>query len=139
MSGNKTQGIIKLTGTEPLQNIKPQHEIKIDKDTKLSQLIDAGANPAPLVSQVATETVIAKAQEHGFGIVGVHNFFSSNGAQAFYAEKIAGKDLIGIVLPAHQLRLRLLAVLIPYLGLTHWRFHSRPIINRLYSICRPRQ
>ena len=27
MSGIKTQGVIKLTGTEPLQNIKPKHEI----------------------------------------------------------------------------------------------------------------
>jgi L-2-hydroxycarboxylate dehydrogenase (NAD+) len=30
--------------------------------------------------------------------VGVHNYFSSNGAQAYYAELIAKKDLIGIVM-----------------------------------------
>ena len=98
MSGIKTQGIIKLTGTEPMQEIKPEHEIKIEKDTKLSQLINAGACPAPLVSQIATDTVINKAKEQGLGIVGVHNTFSSNGAQAFYAEKIAKEDLIGIVM-----------------------------------------
>lgn len=46
-SGIKTQGIIKMTGTEPLQNIQPKHEIKIERDTKLSQLINGGANPAP--------------------------------------------------------------------------------------------
>lgn len=97
MSGNKTQGIIKMTGTEPLQNIKPKHEVKIERDTKISQLINAGANPAPLVSQIATETLIRKAKENGFAIVGVRNTFSSNGAQAFYAEKIAKENLIGIV------------------------------------------
>lgn len=98
MSGIKTQGIIKMTGTEPLQDIKPKHEIRIERDTKLSQLINAGAYPAPLVSQRATDTVIEKAKEHGFAIVGVHNTFSSNGAQAYYAERIAQEDLIGIVM-----------------------------------------
>ena len=97
MSGNSTQGIIKMTGTEPLQNIKPKYEIKIDRDKKLSQLIDGGANPAPMVSSHATDVAILKAKEHGFGIVGVRNTFSSNGAQAYYAEKIAEADLIGIV------------------------------------------
>ncbi len=98
MSGNKTQGLIKMTGTEPVQDIKPIHEIKVERDTKLSQLINAGANPAPLVSGIATDVVIKKAKEHGFGLVGVHNYFSSNGAQAYYAERIAQEDLIGIVL-----------------------------------------
>lgn len=96
-SGIKTQGIIKMTGTEPLQDIQPAHEIKVERDTKLSQLINGGAHPAPLVSQKATDVAIQKAKEHGFGIVGVRNTFSSNGAQAFYADKIAQQDLIGIV------------------------------------------
>lgn len=98
MSGNKTQGLIKMTGTEPLQSIQPLHEIRVERDKKLSQLINAGANPAPLVSGLATDAVIQKAKEHGFGLVGVHNYFSSNGAQAYYAERIAKEDLIGIVL-----------------------------------------
>jgi LDH2 family malate/lactate/ureidoglycolate dehydrogenase len=97
MSGNSTQGIIKMTGTEPLQKIKPQYPIKVDRDKKLSQLINAGSNPAPIVSSHATDVAIQKAKEHGFGIVGVRNTFSSNGAQAYYAEKIAEADLIGIV------------------------------------------
>lgn len=98
MSGNKTQGILKMTGTEPIQSIRPEHEVRVERDTKLSQLINAGANPAPLVSLLATDAAIAKAKEHGFGLVGVHNYFSSNGAQAYYAEKIAKADLIGVVL-----------------------------------------
>lgn len=97
MSGLNTMGIIKMAGTEPLQDIKPKSEIKIERDTKLSQLIDAGANPAPLVSSIATDTVIQKAKSHGFGIVGVRNIFSSNGAQSFYVDRIARNGLIGIM------------------------------------------
>lgn len=97
MSGNKTQGLIKMTGTEPLQDVKPKYAPKVERDTKLSQLIDAGANPAPLVAVQATQVAIEKAKESGFGIVGVRNTYSSNGAQAYYAELIARDDLIGIV------------------------------------------
>lgn len=97
MSGKKTQGLVKMTGTEPIQNIKPLYEPKVERDTKLSQLIDGGAHPAPVVADLGTEVAIRKAKEHGFGIVGVRNTFSSNGAQAYYAEKIAQNDLIGIV------------------------------------------
>lgn len=97
MADIKPMGIAKLTGTEPLQNVKPKYPIKIDRDTKLSQLIDAGANPATLVCQIATDTVIKKAKENGFGIVGVHNTFSSNTSQAFYVERIAKENLIGIM------------------------------------------
>lgn len=96
-SGNKTQGIVKLTGAEPMQDVIPQHEIIIERDTKLSQLINGGANPAPFVTQVATDVVVQKAKEHGFAIVGVHNINTSNGAQAYYAEQIAKNDLIGLV------------------------------------------
>jgi LDH2 family malate/lactate/ureidoglycolate dehydrogenase len=97
MSGIKTQGIVKMTGTEPLQDIQPLYSPKIERDTQLSQLIDGGANPAPVVASLATETAIAKAKEHGFAIIGARNTFSSNGAQSYYAEKIAGNDLIGFV------------------------------------------
>lgn len=97
LSGNKTQGLVKMTGTEPIQDIKPKYAPKIERNTKLSQLIDGGANPAPVVASLATEVVIEKAKEHGFGIVGLRNTFSSNGAQAYYAERIADNDLIGFV------------------------------------------
>ena len=97
MSENKTQGLVKMTGTEPLQNIQAKYSPKIERETQLSQLIDGGANPAPVVASIATDTAIAKAKEHGFAIVGARNTFSSNGAQAYYAEQIADNDLIGFV------------------------------------------
>lgn len=34
MSGNRTQGLLKMTGTEPLQSIKPKSEIKVVRDKK---------------------------------------------------------------------------------------------------------
>jgi L-2-hydroxycarboxylate dehydrogenase (NAD+) len=97
MAGVKTQGVIKFAGSEPLQDIVPKYEIKIERETPVSVLIDGGANPAPLVAQIATDRVIDKAGCSGMGIVGVHNLFSSTGAQAFYARRIAEAGLIGIV------------------------------------------
>lgn len=98
MSGIHTQGILKLTGASSLQNIHPEHDIAVERETKLSQLLNAGNNPAPLVSQIATDVVIEKAKEHGIGLVGVHNINSSNGAQAYYVERIAKENLIGVML-----------------------------------------
>lgn len=97
MSGNKTQGLVKMTGTEPIQSIVPRYEPKVERETQLSQLIDGGANPAPVVASLGADVAIQKAQQHGFAIVGVRNTFSSNGAQAYYAEYIAQRDLIGFV------------------------------------------
>jgi L-2-hydroxycarboxylate dehydrogenase (NAD+) len=96
MSGIKPMGVAKLTGTEPLQNVKPNHEVSIERETKLSMLINAEGNPSPLVSQMATDIVIEKAKQHGMAIIGVHNTYSSNLAQAYYVEKIAREDLIGV-------------------------------------------
>ncbi len=97
MSGYVTQGIIKLTGTEPLQDIEPDGQILIEKDTRLSQVINANRNPSMLASQKGTEAAIQKAKAHGFGLVAVHNFFSSNGALSYYTEQIAKADLIGLM------------------------------------------
>ena len=98
MAGIKPMGLAKMTGTEPIQNMKAQHEIKIERETKLSQLINAGGHAAPLVCVRAVDTAIQKAKEHGMAIVGVRNTHSSNLTQAYYAERIAREDLIGITM-----------------------------------------
>lgn len=97
MSGNKTQGITKLSGSNPLQNIKPEYPVKIEKETKVSALLDGGRNPAIVVADKAVEIASKKAKEIGIAIVGTHNIFSSNGAQSYYVEKLARQDLIGIM------------------------------------------
>lgn len=97
MSGFKTQGVVKLAWSEPLQNIKPIWPYTKEKDTKISLRINANKQPAPLIAQIATQHAIKKAKKLGVGIVGVHNTFSSNGTQAFYVEKMAKEWLIWIV------------------------------------------
>ncbi len=98
ITGKNTQGILKLMVTEPIQNIKPQSEPKVIKDTKLSALIDGGGNPGILVSRVATKLVIEKCKENGFAIVGTKNTFSSTGVIGYYAGEIAKNDFIGMVM-----------------------------------------
>ncbi len=97
MTGLITQGIIKLSGTEPVQKIIPESEIKIERETKVSALLNGGKNPAMVVSKKATDIAIQKAKEVGMSIVGVRNIFSSNGSQGYYVEQIAKNDLIGIM------------------------------------------
>ena len=97
MCGNDTQGLAKMTGSDPIQNIIAEFPIKIEKETPVSALLDGGKNPAMIVAEKTTEIAIKKAKETGMSIVGARNFFSSNGAQAYYVEKIAKEDLIGIM------------------------------------------
>ncbi len=98
LTGKNTQGILKLSGTEPIQGIKPEYEPKIVKETKLSALIDGGGNPGILVSHLATKMAIEKCKEFGFGIVGTRNTFSSTGAIGFYAGEMTKNGFIGIVM-----------------------------------------
>lgn len=95
--GIQTQWIIKMTWTDSLQDIKAKHELQIERDTPVSQLINAWAQPSIYASWVATDVVIEKAKNSWMAIVSVRNTFSSNWAQAFYSEKIAKNDLIWIV------------------------------------------
>lgn len=98
LSGKNTQGVLKLTGTEPAQNIKPEYPAKIIKETKASALVDGGKSAGPLSAQVAVDVAIHIGKENGFSIVGLNNTYSSIGAIGFYAKKIADQDLIGIVM-----------------------------------------
>lgn len=98
MSGNKTQGIIKLAGTNPIQNIIADYPIKVVKETPVSALLDGGKNQAIVVANKAMNLAIKKAKEIGIAVVGANNTYSSNGAQAYYVEQIAKQDLIGIMM-----------------------------------------
>ncbi len=97
LTGKNTQGILKLLGTEPAQDIKPKYSPKITKETNLSALIDGGGAAGPLVGQMATNKVIEIAKKNNFAIVGMNNTYSSLGAIGYYARKIANNNLIGIV------------------------------------------
>ncbi|GHU07332.1 sulfolactate dehydrogenase [Alphaproteobacteria bacterium] len=98
MAGNKTQGIIKMTGTEPIQEIIAEYPVKIERETKVSAVLDGGKNPAIVVAKMAVDIATQKAKGNGIAIVGARNTFSSNGAQSYYVEQIAKQDLIGVMM-----------------------------------------
>lgn len=97
IAGKNSQGVVKLLGSEPAQNVKPKYPPKIIKETGLSALIDGGGAVGTLIGQIAVKKVIEIAKRKGFGIVGTNNTFSSSGVLGFYASKIAQNDLIGFV------------------------------------------
>ncbi len=97
VTGKNTQGILKLMGTEPAQDIKPQYPPKIIKETPVSAVIDGGGASGPLAAQVAVDAMLEKAKKQGFALAGSNNTFSSTGALSYYAYKIAKNNLIGIV------------------------------------------
>lgn len=97
LTSKNTQGILKLLGTEPAQNIQPKYPPKVIKETNQSALIDGGGAAGPLAAQIAVDKVIEIAKKNNFAIVGINNTFSSVGAIGYYARKMAKSDLIGIV------------------------------------------
>lgn len=98
LSGKNTQGILKLSGSDPAQDIKPAYPAKITKETKMSALIDGGKSAGPLSAQFAADTAIRIAKDSGFGIVGLNNTYSSIGAIGYYAKKMAQQDLLGVIM-----------------------------------------
>lgn len=95
LRGNN-QGVVKLIGKGIPKN--PQAgEMKIDRETKLSALINGNHNAGAVVMKKAMTLAIAKAKKHGFGIVGTNNTNSSTGALGYWAHEIAKEGLIGFV------------------------------------------
>lgn len=95
LRGNN-QGIVKLIGAG-IPKSPDAKEIEIEKETKLSALINAHQNHAMIVVNMAADLAILKAKEHGLGVVGVNHLNTSSGAIGYYAKKIAQQSLIGFV------------------------------------------
>ena len=93
LRGNN-QGLIKLIGKGIPKNPKAG-VISVTKETKLSAMIDGAKNMGMIAMKQAMEMAIAKAREHGFGIVGTFNTYSSTGAIGYYASHIAKEGFIG--------------------------------------------
>ncbi len=93
MRGNN-QGLVKLIGNG-IPKSPNAGSISITKETKLSAMIDGANNMGMIAMKMATEMAITKAKEHGFGMVGTTNTFSSTGAIGYYATQIAKQNLIG--------------------------------------------
>lgn len=93
LRGNN-QGLVKLIG-KGIPKSPDAGNVTVTKETKLSAMIDGGKNMGMIAMKLAMEKAIAKAREHGFGIVGTFNTYSSTGALGYYATEIAKQGLIG--------------------------------------------
>ena len=74
------------------QPVTPMRELHA---TPVSALIDGGNHSGMLAMHHATDVAIGRATEHGFALVGVTNSWMS-GRSAYYVERIARADLIGL-------------------------------------------
>lgn len=95
LRGNN-QGIVKLIGPG-IPKPSDAAELEVEKDTKLSALINGHKNHAMVVVNHAVDIAIQKAKEHGIGLIGVNGINTSSGAIGYYAKRIAKEGLIGIV------------------------------------------
>lgn len=95
LRGNN-QGVVKLIG-KGIPKPNDVGQIKTEKETKLSAVINGNKNHAMVVVNNAVDIAIKKAKEHGFSIVGVNHINTSSGALGFYAKKIASVGLVGLV------------------------------------------
>lgn len=95
LRGNN-QGIVKLIGSG-IPKAPDAGEIEVEKDTKLSALINGHKNHAMVVVNRAVDLAVQKAKEYGMGIVGVNHINTSSGAIGFYAKRIVKQGLLGFV------------------------------------------
>ncbi|HEV7807547.1 MAG TPA: Ldh family oxidoreductase [Solirubrobacteraceae bacterium] len=95
LRGNN-QGVVKLIGPGIPKKLDAS-PIATTKETKLSALVDGGNNHAMIVVNHAVDIALAKAKEHGIGLVGVSQLGTSSGAIGFYARRLADDGLIGFV------------------------------------------
>jgi len=90
------QGVVKLIGNG-MPKSKTAVTVRVEKETKLSAVINGGQNHGMIVLKKATGMAIAKAKAHGFGLVGTNNTSTSTGSIGYYADQIAKENLIGLV------------------------------------------
>ena len=74
---------------------QPRAPLRALHETPVSVLFDGGNNSGMLTMDHATNVAIERARTHGFALVGVNNSWMS-GRSAYYVERIARADLIGL-------------------------------------------
>ncbi|CAN0093007.1 unnamed protein product [Ectocarpus sp. 4 AP-2014] len=87
------QGLIKIIthGADKAPDCVPAEVVH---ESKLSARLDGGKTHGMLVVSKAVNIAIAKAKEHGFGMVGTSNTSTSTGSIGYYARAIADAGLI---------------------------------------------
>lgn len=92
----KDMGVIKLAGTEPIQNSLITGEIEITKN-KTTTSIKGNGNLSVYVTNLAATAAAEAAKEYGIGIATANGMVTSNTTQSFYTNKIADEGLIGFI------------------------------------------
>src|ERR1700746_1081547 len=94
--GYEYSGLAKILNIPEHRRFKqPRYRMKVLRETEVSALYDGGNNVGMLVMYHAARAAIDKAAARGVGIVGVTNSWMS-GRSAYYMERVAKADLVGI-------------------------------------------
>jgi LDH2 family malate/lactate/ureidoglycolate dehydrogenase len=96
LCGYEYSGLAKLLNIPEHPRFKqPRRKMTVLRETDVSMVFDGGNEVGMLAIYRATEAAIAKAAARGFALVAVTNSWVS-GRSAYYVERIAKADLIGI-------------------------------------------
>src|SRR5690349_17271635 len=96
LCGYEYSGLPKILNVvEHAQLRKPRRRMRAIHETPMSALFDGGNNNGMVTMYRATQVVIKKATEHGFGLAGVNNTWVS-GRSAHYVEMVARAGLVGM-------------------------------------------
>jgi LDH2 family malate/lactate/ureidoglycolate dehydrogenase len=96
LCGYEYSGLPKLLNMFEHPNLRlPRRRLKVVHETPLSAMVDGGNNCGMYALMRAAEMSIERAQQHGFGVIGMNNAWMS-GRGAIFVETIARAGLIGI-------------------------------------------
>jgi LDH2 family malate/lactate/ureidoglycolate dehydrogenase len=96
LCGYEYSGLAKILNIPEHRRFKlPRRPLSVLRETEVSTLYDGGNNVGMLALHHATEAAIAKARARGIALVGLTNSWVS-GRSAYYVERIARADLVGI-------------------------------------------
>ena len=96
LCGYEYSGLAKILNIpEHRRFAQPRQKMRILHETEVSALYDGGNNVGMLAMYHGAKAAIAKAQKHGFSLIGVTNSWMS-GRSAYFVEMIARADLVTI-------------------------------------------
>ena len=96
LCGYEYSGLAKILNIPEHRRFKlPRRPLSVLRETDVSTLYDGGNNVGMLALYHATEAAIEKARARGIALIGLTNSWVS-GRSAYYVEKIARADLVGI-------------------------------------------
>jgi LDH2 family malate/lactate/ureidoglycolate dehydrogenase len=96
LCGYEYSGLPKILNVIEHKQLRlPRKKMRPLRETPVSALLDGGNNNGMVAMYRATQLAIAKARDHGFGMVGVNNSWVS-GRSAYFVEMAAREGMIGI-------------------------------------------